>query len=68
MKTQNSVSQKIRILQKINKKMIFLTKMSGFRKVCSFLCTEYLVGPPFARITASMQRGMEAITCGTAQV
>ncbi len=36
--------------------------MSGFWKVCSFLCTQYLVGPPFAWITASMRRGMEAIS------
>ncbi len=35
--------------------------MSDFWKVCSFLCTQYLVGPPFAWITASMQRGMEAM-------
>ncbi len=32
--------------------------MSSFWKVCSFLCTQYLVGPPFAWITASMRRGM----------
>ncbi len=36
--------------------------MSGFWKVCSFLCTQYLVWPPFAWITASMQRGMEVIS------
>ncbi len=36
--------------------------MSGFWKVCSFLCTQYLVGPPFAWITASMRRGMEVIS------
>ncbi len=36
--------------------------MSGFWKVCSFLCTQYLVGPPFAWITASMQRDMESIS------
>ncbi len=47
MKTQNSVSQKIWILHNI-------------RKLCSFLCTQYLVGPPFAWITASS--GMEAIS------
>ncbi len=35
--------------------------MSGFWKVCSFLCIQYLVGPPFAWITASMRRGMEVI-------
>ncbi len=36
--------------------------MSGFWKVCSFLCTKYLVGPPFALITSSMRRGMETIS------
>ena len=36
--------------------------MSGFLKICSFLCTQYLVGPPFAWITASMRRDMEAIS------
>ncbi len=36
--------------------------MSGFWKVCSFLCTQYLVGSPFAWITASMRHGMEAIS------
>ncbi len=36
--------------------------MSGFWKVCSFICTQYLVGPPFAWITASMRRGMETIS------
>ncbi len=28
---------------------------------CSFLCTQYLVGAPFAWMTASMRRGMEVI-------
>ncbi len=36
--------------------------MSGFWKVCLFLCTQYLVGPPFAWITASMWRGMEELS------
>ncbi len=36
--------------------------MSGFWTVCSFLCTQYLVGAPFAWITASMRRGMESIS------
>jgi len=36
--------------------------MSGFWKVCSCQCTQYLVGPPFAWITASMQRVMESIS------
>ncbi len=62
MKTKNSVSQRITILHKVNKKRIFETEISGFWKVCSFLCTQYLVGPPFAWITASMRRGMETIS------
>ncbi len=36
--------------------------MSSFWKVYSFLYTQYLVGPPFAWITASMWRGMEVIS------
>ncbi len=36
--------------------------MSCFWKVCSYLCTQYLVGPALAWITASMRRGMEAIS------
>ncbi len=36
--------------------------MWGSWKVCSFLCTQYLVGPPFAWITASMRRCMKAIS------
>ncbi len=36
--------------------------MLGFWKVCSFLCTQYLVGPTLAWITASMRRGMEVIS------
>ncbi len=58
--TQNSVSQKIRILHKIYNKRYL--KQKGFWKVCLFLCTQYLVGPPFAWITASMRRGMKTIS------
>ncbi len=58
MKTHNSVSQKIIILHKIIKKRIFKKDMSSFWKVCSFICAQYLFGPPFAWITALMQRGM----------
>ncbi len=36
--------------------------MSSFWKVYSFLYTQYLVGPPFAWITASTWRGMEVIS------
>ncbi len=57
MKTQYSVSRKIRILHKINKKKDILN-----RNVVLFLCTQYLFGPPFEWIIASMRRGMEAIS------
>ncbi len=43
------------------KKWYFKTEMSGFWNVCSFLCTQYLVGPSFAWITASMRLGMETV-------
>ncbi len=61
MKTQNSVSQKIRILHKINKKAYFKQKCQASEN-CSFLCTQYLVEPLFAWITASMRRDMEVIS------
>ncbi len=32
------------------------------------ICTQYLVGAPFALITASIRRGMEVISFGTAEV
>ncbi len=60
MKTQNSVSQKIRILHKTNKKYILNRNVRLLQ--FSFLCTQYLVGPPFAWITASMRRGMKTIS------
>lgn len=44
MKTPNSVSQKIGILHKISlKKIYFNTEISAFLKVCSCICTRYLV-------------------------
>ncbi len=61
MKTPNAVSQKIRILHKINKKGHFKQKCQASEKYVN-LCTEYLVGPPFAWITASMRRGMKTIS------
>ncbi len=63
-KTQkNSVSQKIWILHKINNEKYILNRnVYDFWKVCWFLCTRYLVGPPFAWITASLRRGMESIS------
>ncbi len=35
--------------------------MSGFWKVCSFICTQYLVGPPFALINASMREAWSSV-------
>ncbi len=43
-------------------KKVILNRNARLLKICSFLCTRYLVGPPFAWITASMRRGMEAIS------
>ncbi len=40
----------------------YFKQMSGFWKVCSFLCTQYLVGAPFAWMTASMRHVMESIS------
>ncbi len=61
MKTQNSVSQNFWILHKINIKGYFKQMNILFRSL-TFLCNQYLVGPPFAWITALMQRGMETIS------
>lgn len=47
MKTWNSESHKIGISQKPNQTFLFSPQMSGFWKVCSFLCPQYLVGLPF---------------------
>ncbi len=44
------------------KKGYFKQKCQAFEKLCSFLCTQYLVGTPFAWITASLRRGKEAIS------
>ncbi len=52
MKTQNSVSQKILKLHTINKKGYFKQKCQASEKLWSFLCTQYLVGPALAWITA----------------
>ncbi len=41
---------------------VFYFRRTEFSTVCSFLCTQYLVGPPFAWITASMRRGMKTIS------
>jgi len=48
MKTQNSKSQKISIFHLTNKRSVFNSeKKSTFKK----LCTQYLVGNPFAEMT-----------------
>ncbi len=65
MKTPNSVSQKIRILLKTNTKRIFrnLGQLKSMNmKSMSMYSTQYLVGAPFAWITAAMRRGMESIS------
>ncbi len=51
---QNLVSQRIRILYKINKKGYFKQKCQASNKYVHFYATQYLVGSPFAWITASM--------------
>ncbi len=65
MKIPNSVSQKIRILLKTNTKRIFrnLGQLKSMNmKSMSMYSTQYLVGAPFAWITAAMRRGMESIS------
>ncbi len=65
MKTQNSVSQNIRILLDQYKEMIFrnLGQLKSMNmKSMSMYSTQYLVGAPFAWITAAMRRGMESIS------
>ncbi len=65
MKISNSVSQKIWILLKTNTKKGFLEILANWKvwtwKV-SMYSTRYLVGAPFAWITAAMRRGMESIS------
>ncbi len=58
MKTPNSVSQKIVILHKINKKWYFKQKCQASEKFISM----HSIRGTFAWITASMRRGMEAIS------
>ncbi len=66
MKTPNSVSQKIRILLKTNTKKGFLEILAQLKsmnmKSMRMYSTQYLVGAPFAWITAAMRRGMESIS------
>ncbi len=66
MKTPNSVSQKIRILLKTNTKKGFLEILANWKvwtwKSMSMYSTQYLVGAPFAWITAAMRRSMESIS------
>ncbi len=60
MKTQNSVSQKTRILHKINTNIL----NRNVRLLTSMFISMHsiLVGPPFAWITASLRRGIEVIS------
>ncbi len=64
MKTPNSVSQKIWILLKTNTKIFRnLGQLKSMNmKSMSMYSTQYLVGAPFAWITAAMRRGMELIS------
>ncbi len=55
-----SVSENKNVTRSI-KKGYFKQKCQDSEKY-SFLCTRYLVGPPFAWITAAMRRGMESIS------
>lgn len=52
---------KIHYLRKLgyHQRPTFSARMSGLWKVCSFLCAQYSLGPPFAWIAASMCRGIE---------
>ena len=62
MKTSNPQSQKIWILHAIKKTRIVHRTISDLWKVEACICTQHLVWVPFAAITASMRRGMEAIS------
>ncbi len=61
-KSHQFTSQQIRILHKTNKKKIFwiIGLLESMFIYC--ICTQYLVGAPFALITASIRRGMEVIS------
>ncbi len=60
MKTQNSVSQKIRILHKINKKKDILNRNVRLLK-SMFISMHSILGRASFCITASIRRGMEVI-------
>ncbi len=56
-------SQQIRILHKTNTIFIFLWIVGLVERMLIYcICTQYLVGAPFALITASIRRGMEVIS------
>ncbi len=65
MKTQNSVSQKIRILNKINQFFYFKQKCQVSEKYVNFYALITLLGLLLHELH---QYGMEVIACGTAQV
>ena len=61
-KKQKSLSKKISIFHPTNKIKVFLIQKSQPSNNYVQLCTQYLVGNPFAEMTASMRCGMEAIS------
>ena len=58
------VCQKNWIFHESIQKMIFNTEMPSFWIVClcTYICIQYLFGPLFALLAASMRHGMEAIS------
>ena len=60
MEIKNPVSQNIRTFHKINQKRFTIQKCPTSEKYVHLISTQYLVGAPLARITASIRRGMEA--------
>jgi len=62
MKTQNSYLKKLAYFIRPIKKEFLIQKKNQPSNNYVQLCTQYLVGNPFAEMTASMRRGMEAIS------
>ncbi len=63
-KPTNSLSQQIRILHKTKKKKKHFWWIVGLLEsmLIYCICTQYLIGAPFALITASFRRGMEVVS------
>jgi len=59
MKTQNSYLKKIAYFIRPIKEVFLIQKKIQSSNIYVQLCTQYLVGNPFAEMTASMRRGME---------